>query len=141
TPATLREAEEAADHAVRLDPQLLEARIARAQIYRATSRYAESIKEVEAVLAVNPNWDEALLHLAAAQRDAGDLVAAEASARRAIAVRPSYWRNWNSLGNVLVLRGDYAGAAEAFRQVVNFTPDKNVGYVGLGAAQISQGDY
>ncbi len=141
TPETLRQAEEAANRAVRLSPQLLEARVARAQVYRATSRYAESIRELEAVLQVNPNWDEALLQLAWSQRDAGNLNAAEAALRKAVQLRPDYWRNWNALGALRFRRADYRGAADAFRQIVRIFPEKNRGYEQLAAVQLAQGDY
>jgi hypothetical protein len=49
---------------VRLDPELLEARLARAQVYRGTGRYAAAIRELSEVLKINPNWDEAELQLA-----------------------------------------------------------------------------
>jgi len=140
-PAVLRQAEEAADHAVRLDPQLLEAHVARAQIYRATSRYTESAHELEGVLAVNPNWDDALLQLAATQRESGNLATAEVTVRRAVAIRPTYWRNWNSLAGLLWRRGNYAEAKDAYLQVARLLPDKNVGYAGAAAMEISRGDY
>ena len=141
TAESIRLAEEAADRAVRLDPELLEARLARAQIYRATSRYAASIGELQAVLSVTPNWDEAEVQLAAAYRESGDLVKAEASLRRAVALRPEYWRNWNQLGALLVRRGDYAGARTAFQQVVRLIPDKNRGYEQLAAVELLEADY
>ena len=134
---SLRLAEEAADRAVRLNPELLEARLARAQIYRATSRYADAIRELTEVLRVNPNWDEAELHLAAAYRQAGALAEAESHFRHATQLRPGYWRNWNSLGQLLLIRGDYAGAREAFGQVIRLVPEKNVGYTSLATVEIS----
>ena len=138
---SLRLSEEAANYAIRLNPALLEARVARAQIYRGTSRYAESIKELRDVLSINPNWDEAELQLAASYRDAGDLADAEKSLRQAVALRPNYWRNWNALGSLLVRRGDYDGARAAFRQIVRLVPEKNRGFEQLAAVEILRGDY
>jgi serine/threonine-protein kinase len=127
-PETLRRAEAAADRAFQLRPELLEARLARAQMYRAVGRYAESISELGKILDANPNWDEAHLHLYASYRDAGDMVRAEESVRRALALRPGYWNNWNSLGALLVKKGDYAGARRAFEQIVKLIPEANRGY-------------
>ena len=138
---SLRLAEEAANRAVRLNPELLEARLARAQVYRAMSRYDESIRELSEVLHINPNWDEAELHLAAAYRDAGNLAQAESHFRHAAGVRPGYWRNWNSLGTLLVMRGNFAGAREAYGKVIHLVPEKNVGYTQLAAVEIKTGHY
>ncbi|HXS81977.1 MAG TPA: protein kinase [Methylomirabilota bacterium] len=138
---SLRLAEEAANRAVRLNPELLEARLARAQVYRALGRYDESIRELTEVLSVNPNWDEAELHLAAAYRDAGNLDQAESHIRHATEVRPGYWRNWNSLGVLLAMRGNFPGAREAFRQVIHLVPETNVGYTQLAAVEAKTGNY
>lgn len=138
---TLRRAETSANEAVRLEPRLLEARVARSQIYRGTSRYAESIAELSEVLRINPNWDEVHLQLAATYQDAGFLDRAAQSYRRAVALRPGYWRTWNNLGALLVRKGDYDQARNAFRQVIELTPDKNRGYENLAALEILEGRY
>jgi tetratricopeptide (TPR) repeat protein/TolB-like protein len=138
---SLRLAEEAADRALHLDPELLEARLARAQVYRQTSRYADSIRELTGILRVNPNWDEAELQLAAAYREKGDLEQAEAHCRHATEVRPDYWRNWNSLGLVLFLRGKYPEAREAYGRVIQLAPEMNMGYTQLAMVEISDGHY
>jgi TolB-like protein/Flp pilus assembly protein TadD len=140
-PKILRRAEAAADEAVRLDLHLLEARIARAQIYRGTSRYAESVAELGEVLRVNPNWDEGHLQLAVTYQDAGFLDRAEESYRRAVSLRPGYWRTWNNLGGVLVRKGDYDQARSAFRQVIQLAPKSNRGYENLAALEVLEGRY
>jgi tetratricopeptide (TPR) repeat protein len=138
---SLRLAEEAADRALRLNPELLEAHVARAQVYRATSRYAAAIRELNQVLRVNPNWDEAELQLAAAYREAGAMSQAESHIRHATDVRPGYWRNWNSLGTLHYLRGDYPGAREAFGRVIRLVPERNIGYTMLAAVETKTGNY
>ena len=138
---SLRLAEEAANRAVRLNPELLEARLARAQVYRALGRYADSIRELSEVLRVNPNWDEAELQLAAAYRESGDLRRAELHSRHATKVRPGYWRNWNALGNALYVQGNYAGAREAYGQVIQLVPETNVGYTQMAMVEVRTGHY
>jgi tetratricopeptide (TPR) repeat protein len=139
---SLRLAEEAADRAVHLNPELLEARLARAQVYRATSNYDASISELLGVLRVNPNWDEAELQLAAAYRDAGKLKVAEMHFLHATQVRPSYWGNWRSLGDLRYQQlGDYPGAHEAYDMVIRLVPEKNIGYTRQAAVETSTGHY
>jgi serine/threonine protein kinase/tetratricopeptide (TPR) repeat protein len=132
----LRQAEEMAERAVRINPDLLEVRLARAQIWRATGRHDLAIRELETVLSVNPSWDEAHLQLAAAWRDSGNLDKAEESCRRAIALRPEYWRNWNWLGTLLQRKGDMDGARKAFQEVIRLIPEKNRGYEQLAAIDL-----
>ncbi|MGH7730648.1 MAG: protein kinase domain-containing protein [Candidatus Eiseniibacteriota bacterium] len=140
-PATFRAAEEAASRAFELNPRLLEARIARAQMYRARGRHAESIADLLEILDVNPNWDEAHVQLGASYREAGDMGRAEASFRRAVEIRSGYWKNWNSLGALLWRKGDYPGARVAFEQIVKLTPEANRGYEQLAALAMSEGKY
>ena len=140
-PETIRRAEEASDRAIRLNPALLEARLARAQMFRGTSRYAESIAELTGILEINPNWDEAHLQLAASYREAGDLVRAETSCRRALSLRPGYWKNWSALGALLIRKGDYDGARVAFEEIVRLTPEMNRGYELLAALATMEGNY
>src|SRR5262249_11085003 len=117
SPEVFSQAEEASQRAIQLNPGLLEARLAPAQMLRGAARSAESIEEVGEILKINPDWDEAHRHLASAYLEAGDLNRAVASARTAIELRPSYWKNWNYLGQLLTRKGDYAGARAAYEQV------------------------
>ena len=66
---------------------------------------------------------------------------AVASARTAIELRPSYWRNWNSLGSMLVSKGDYTGARASYLEVVRLAPDLNRGYENLANVAILEGKY
>lgn len=135
---SIRRAEETANRAIHLNPELLEARLARAQIFRATSRYAESIRELQEVLGVNPRWNDALLQLSAVYREAGDMENAVATQFRATRLQPGYWRNWSQLGNLYFRLARYAEAAEAQREVIRLLPDKNVGYEQLAAVEMKQ---
>jgi eukaryotic-like serine/threonine-protein kinase len=140
-PEAFRQADEAASRAVQLSPHLLEARLARAQMYRTKGRHAESIAELEEILDLNPNWDEAHLHLGASYRDAGDFTRAEASFRRAIAIRGGYWKNWYSLGALMWKKGDYTAARAAFEQIVKLTPEKIRGYELLATLATSEANF
>jgi TolB-like protein/Flp pilus assembly protein TadD len=141
SPEPLRRAEEAADRALQLNPNLVEAHIARAQVYRETSRYDQSIRELRAIQAINPGWDEVWLQLAATYRVAGDLERSEASLREALKLRPENWRPYNTLGLLLARRGDYAGARQQFRQIVRLVPEKNRGYEQLAAVELLTGNF
>ena len=138
-PEALRSAEQACDQAVRLAPDLVEARVARSEFLRATGRTDEAIAELKQVVARRPQWDEACVQIGATYRDAGQLAEAERWFRRALGLRPDYWRNWNSLGSLLKRRGDYRGARAAFVRIVDLVPDKSRGYEQLAALDMLEG--
>jgi len=52
-----------------------------------------------------------------------------------VELQPRYWANWNSLGALLLRRGDYAGARAAFEHIVKLVPGKNRGYEQLAAIE------
>ena len=138
-PEALRSAAAAADRAVRLTPDLVEAWVARSEVDRATGRTDRAIAGLRRVIARRPNWDEGCVQLAATFRDAGRLAEAERWYRRAVELRPESWRNWNSLGALLCRRGDYAGARTAFARIVALVPEKNRGYEQLAALDMLEG--
>lgn len=137
---SIRRAEEAANRAIRLNPELLEARLARAQIYRANSRHAESIRELQDVLKVNPSWTDAWIHLAASYREAGDMEKAIAAQRQAVELQPGYWRCWSQLANLFFRLARYDDAAAAYQEVIRLLPDDNQGYALLAAVETKRGN-
>ncbi len=138
-PEALNSASQAADRALRLAPDLVEARVARSEILRATGRTDEAILELKQVVLKRPNWDEGSRQLAATYRDAGRLSDAIRWYRRAVELRPDYWANWNSLGANLLKVGDYAGARAAFERIVRLVPERNRGYEQLAALDMLEG--
>ena len=141
TQESIRRAEEAANRAVRLNPELLEARLARAQIYRANSRYAESIRELQDILKVNPSWTEAWIHLAASYRQDGQMEKSVAALRKAAELQPDYWKVWRQLGTQFFNLARYDDAALAFKQVIKLIPEENTGYELLGAVETKRANY
>jgi serine/threonine-protein kinase len=141
-PPLMQRAVAAADRAVALGPDLVQTHIARARVNRDCGRSRESIDELKQVVQGHPNNDEAWLLLGPGYRKVGDLDEAEAAYRRAIALRPEAWRNWNSLGSFLMMvRADYPRAREAYQKVVELAPQLNRGYEGLGNAFVLEGRY
>jgi len=140
-PEALRSATQAAEQAVRLAPDLVEAWVARSEVDRATGHTDRAIAGLKQVVARRPHWDEGCRQLAATYRNAGRLAEAEHWYRRAVELRPDYWANWNSLGALLLRRGDYAGARAAFEHIVKLVPGKNRGYEQLAAIDMLEGRY
>ena len=62
----------------------------------------------------------------------GELSEAEATYRKAIERRPSYWGGYNELGRLYYAMGRYPQAEAMFQKVVELTPDNLRGYGNLG---------
>jgi tetratricopeptide (TPR) repeat protein len=79
--------------------------------------------------------------LGEAYQNLGDLVEAEKTYRRAIALRPHYWAPYNWLGVFYFQQARFAEAVAMFNQVVALVPDSFRGYSNLGAALNGEGHY
>ncbi len=118
----LGEAENHAEKARELAPEMPEARLALARIYRTSGRHDAAVTEIEAALAEHPRADEVQRELGRSYERAGDLEAAERSLRAATSLRPNDWVNWNVLGNFLADCGKYEEAGDAYRKSAEVAP-------------------
>ena len=118
----LEEAEDHAEIAREAAPEMPEARLALARIYRTTGRQDAAVIEIEAALADHPRADEVQRELGRSYERAGDLEAAERSLRAATSLRPDDWTNWNVLGNFLADNGKYEEAGDAYRRAADVAP-------------------
>jgi tetratricopeptide (TPR) repeat protein len=120
--AALEDAEDHAEKAREAAPEMPEARLALARIYRTTGRHDAAVTEVEAALADHPRADEVQRELGRGYERVGDLEAAERSLRAATSLRPDDWINWNVLGNFLARAGKYEEAGDAYREAAEVAP-------------------
>ena len=74
-------------------------------------------------------------------RNSAQLGEAEALARRALALNPSYDSSYNTLGAVLAERHDDLAAEAAFREAVRLAPDRVAPVANLGALYARTGRY
>jgi len=118
----LEDAEAHARKALELAPDLADARLALARIYRTTGRQDEAVAEIEAALADHPRADVVQRELGRIARRTGDLEEAERSLRAAASLRPDDWINWNALGNLLAVSGKYEEARDAFVRAAEVAP-------------------
>jgi Flp pilus assembly protein TadD len=118
----LEKAEDHAEKARKIDPDLPEAHLALARIYRTTGRHDEALQEVETVLAKHSRPDEVQRELSRSYERAGELEEAEKSLRAATALRPDDWTTWNHLGNFLARCGRYDESRDAFVTAAEVAP-------------------
>jgi serine/threonine protein kinase/Flp pilus assembly protein TadD len=134
-------ASQAADRALKADPQSIDVNITLGELWRRTGRYQDSANAFIRVLSQQPNDAEATLGLARTYTASGDLKNAEASFKRAIALQPNYWAGYNHLGAFYYGQGRSEDARGQFQQVVRLLPDSPWGYNNLGGVLQRLGRY
>jgi serine/threonine-protein kinase len=128
-------------HALTLEPELVEAHICMANVFTSTGKDDKAIEEFQKAVAANPQSDDALRGLAKAYKDTGNFPAAEAAYRQLISLRPSSWGGYQSMGLLYYRQARYAEAATMFRKAVEITPDNYHPYTTLGGIYIILGEY
>ncbi|BCS31199.1 hypothetical protein TBR22_A03990 [Luteitalea sp. TBR-22] len=131
--ALLVQAQAAAGKAMRLDPGLVEARLAHATTLQATGQRADAISELQQILKVAPTHDRAMRLLGQLQAASGAMDDGVRTLREVIALHPS-WQNYRALGTVLYDAGRYAEAEQEYRECVALQPDNPFAHQLLGAA-------
>ncbi len=138
--------------ALEADPESLFLRIELAELYWRVRRVGEAVREAEAVLKVNPDYEDAhrLLariywnNLGEAQ---GEKLARE-SLRKAIEhlealthINPSDAESWVVLGRLYKLNNQGAKAEEAFKKVLTSDPNSRNALSNLVQLYLDQGEY
>ena len=127
--------------ALALDPAAPASHICLGTIAVGTGAFAEAIGEFQTAIDRAPTSDEAYVGLARAQSRSGATDAAEATYRRAIALRPQYWATHVWLGTFYREHARYAEAAQEYERAVALTPDNARIYYILGGLYGSIGRY
>ncbi|HLB90512.1 MAG TPA: tetratricopeptide repeat protein, partial [Terriglobales bacterium] len=139
----LQRAEQFAQRALAIDPQLAEAHMALGAVYgdrfdyvRAAEKFREAIRlEAENAYA----WD--LLSWALAYEQPPDALAAEKAAREAIRLQASLFGAYYHLGRALVLQQRYPEAIAAFEHAKELSPTSTTADLGLAQVYLAQGNY
>ncbi|MGB5814779.1 MAG: protein kinase, partial [Thermoanaerobaculia bacterium] len=138
----LAEAEDEAERAAEIDPELPAAQIALARVYGSRGRYKKSIAGIRGVLSKHPRPDDAQRELAFSYEQVGELDEAESWYRAATLLGEDKWFNWNSLGTFLVRTGQYEEATEVFDTARSLAPPGVITpHENLAAMAILQGDF
>jgi serine/threonine-protein kinase len=141
-PVFLEQAAAVAREAVRLDPDLADARVSLGLAEHAQGRPEEARIQLETALGMDPDSAHAqadahygLARLALSQGRAEE---AEARYRQALDLQPRAMY-WDALGALLYSQGRYAEAEEAFLASLERTPDNAYALRNLGVAYYAQG--
>ena len=137
--AIVEQAREAAERAVRLDPDLPEAQITVARTLRATGRPADAVPILRKLLERDPGNADAVASLAAALEGAGDSAGADATWKHLVDMRPTGWSSHKDLAGFLFRQSRYAEAAQEYQRAIELNPSVYGLYYSLGAVQVRQG--
>jgi len=140
-PRGQREAMDAAEEAVRLDPALAEAHAARGYLrgcYGWDWQGAED--DFRRALTLNPADDSTHERYARLLASLGRLPEAIAIAREPLAVDPLSSRIWYVLGRLQAAHGDFAEARHSLGRALEFTPEHAYAPLDLGLVALLEGD-
>jgi tetratricopeptide (TPR) repeat protein/TolB-like protein len=140
-PAIVTQARTACAQAQALDPAAAASHVCLGTIALGTGAFADATREFQAALDREPTSDEAYVGLARSQARGGAVEAAEATYKRAIALRPEYWATHVRLGTFYREHARYADAAREYELAVTLTPDNARIYSILGGLYGSIGRY
>jgi eukaryotic-like serine/threonine-protein kinase len=139
--ATLELARRNCDHALALDPSLVDAHLARAVLLEKTGNEQAALDEFEKALALDPSNPETLVEQAQVYTRLNRWADAERIYERIISQRPNSWVTYNEKGIVLAEEGRYREAVQAFRTATVASPRCSLAFANLGGEYLEIGDF
>jgi protein O-GlcNAc transferase len=110
----LEAAQKELQEAIRLDPSLAEAHYTLGITNWQLGDFAAAIREMKAAIAIRAEYAEAHYMLGIVLKQSGELDAALSELKEAIRLDPSTPGPFNTLGQILRIKGDKRGSEEAF---------------------------
>ncbi|MGA7523885.1 MAG: tetratricopeptide repeat protein [Acidobacteriaceae bacterium] len=129
------------EHALALDPGLVDGHLARAWVLEQTGDEQDALDEFKKALALDPSNPQALVWQAQLYGRLDRWTDAEATFRRVLAERPNYWLGYNELGFVLHNEGKYQKAIQCFRDATVAAPGNSLAWSNLGVEYLQIGDF
>jgi eukaryotic-like serine/threonine-protein kinase len=141
-PSRLQRAEQLAQRALAIDPQLADGHVSLGAVYGYRYEYSHAAEEYQEAIRLEPEnaraWDS--LSWALAYQQPPDAVASEKAAREAIRLGARSVQSYYHLGRALTLQGRYQEAVSAFEQVRELSPTSPTADLGLAQVDLAQGN-
>jgi TolB-like protein/Tfp pilus assembly protein PilF/predicted Ser/Thr protein kinase len=142
-PSHLQRAEQLAQHALTLDPQLAEAHVALGTVSGFGYDYGRAAQEFRKAIQLEPEnadaWD--LLCWALGYQEPPDASEAEKAARESMRLGNTFSSSYYHLGRALTQQGRYQEAMVAFDHVRELAPTSPLADIGAGQVYLAQGNY
>jgi protein O-GlcNAc transferase len=135
----LDEAAKSFENAINIKPDYIEARYSLAIIFHQTGNL-DSIKHLEKIITLKPNFAEAHNILGVELKAVGQLNESVKSYKKAIDINQNYAEAHNNLGNVLIELEHLDDAVQAYRRALAINPDFPTFHNNLGNALRKNGE-
>jgi eukaryotic-like serine/threonine-protein kinase len=140
-PAALDLARRNCEHALALEPGLVDGHLARAWVLGETGNKQGALDEFRNALALDPSNPQTLVWQAQLYGRLDRWADAEATFQRVLDERPNYWLGYNELGFVLHGEGKYQKAIRCFRDATVAAPGNSLAWSNLGVEYLQVGDF
>jgi Tfp pilus assembly protein PilF len=138
-PGTLVLSRAAADAALALNQDLVEAHNARGFVMQEIGDLQSAQREMKKALALDPGNTQTLIWQAQVYTNLNQWQAAEAGFRRALQLRPNYWLVHNEVGVLLQFQGKYREALSEFRAASLANPRNALALLNMGCIYLLLG--
>ena len=129
------------DHALALDPRLIEGHLAKAYLLEQTGEEKGSLEQLEKTLMLDPVNAGTLLWQARLYIRLNRWSEAERSFRKALQQRPNLWMIYSDLGFALHAQGRWREAIENFRTATMASPKSALAASNLGVELLQVGEF
>jgi eukaryotic-like serine/threonine-protein kinase len=129
------------EHALALDPRLVDAHLARALLLEQTGDVQGALDEMTKTLALDPSNPKTQLWLAQIYTRLNRWADAERAFHRVLQERPNSWVTYNELGATLHEEGKYQEAIQAFSAASVAAPGSSMALANLGIEYLQIGDF
>jgi tetratricopeptide (TPR) repeat protein len=134
-------ASEAIARAQELEGATAEVEATLGELKLRTGQPKQAVSAFEKALSAQPNSFDALLGLARAYDESGELTRAEVTYNRAISLQPSYFGGYSKLAGFYFNHGRFREAADSFRRVTELTPDNAKAFSNLGGTLLQLSEF
>jgi serine/threonine-protein kinase len=132
-------AQQACTKAVELGNAGAEGHMCLGVLEAGTGEYEKATEQLQQTIQLDPANDLAYINLAGAYQHLNQPDKAEETYKRAISLRPQYWRGYHWLSVFYSSRADYAKAVEMSTKATQLDPDSYLAFNSLGVALLFQG--
>lgn len=136
----LERAEEMANEAIRLRPDLPSAYFNLALIHRISGNTAEAIHQLKNAVAVRPNYVSAYAHLGSTYFKQNQLDSAVQCFQKAISYDSAYVNAYYDLGVVYLIQKKYDLAEKVYLKIIQLNPGNYEAYYNLACIKSIQSD-
>ena len=141
--AHLARAEEFANRALAIDPQVADAHVSLGLVYGEKFDYPRAAEQGREATRLEPENAQAWVALswALGYEQPPDAIEAEKAAREAIRLQPSVWAAYYELGRALMLQRRFPEAIVAMEHSKELGPTSTTPNLGLAQVYLAQGEY